>query len=130
MRDAEDVLVPRNIAFRLETPAPGEDLKLDPDMRRQVFLIFKECIHNIARHSNCTEASAELKIQKEELILRVGDNGAIACAPASGSGTNGGHGIASMRRRADSLNGTLDLSAGDGSGFAMVLQAPLTMRCR
>jgi hypothetical protein len=44
-----------------------EDLKLSLDVRGQVFLIFKECIHNIARHSGCTEASAELKIHEEEL---------------------------------------------------------------
>jgi signal transduction histidine kinase len=97
-------------------------------MRRQVFLIFKECVHNIARHSNCTEASAELRIHNEELILRVSDNGMngrMPEAPEVGSRTNGGHGIASMQRRAKSLGGSLDLKSEAGTGFALVLHAPL-----
>ena len=94
---AEDVLVPRNVAFRLDGPGSGEDLKLGPDMRRQVFLIFKECIHNIARHSGCTEVSAELKVHKEELILRVRDNGLGIRTLGNGNRMNGGHGLASMQ---------------------------------
>lgn len=121
---AEDVLVPRNVAFRLEGPARDEDLKLSPDTRRQVFLIFKECIHNIARHSACTEASAELKIQKKELIMRVGDNGLSVRAGRNGEG-NGGHGLDSMQRRAKSLKGSLDLTLTAGEGFAIVLRVPL-----
>ncbi|HKE27693.1 MAG TPA: two-component regulator propeller domain-containing protein [Bryobacteraceae bacterium] len=121
---AEDVLVPRNIDFRLEAPEFG-DLKLGPDMRRQVFLIFKECVHNIARHSNCTEASAELRIHNEELILRVSDNGLKSRTLEAGCRTNGGNGIASMKRRAKSLGGSLDLKSEAGKGFALVLHAPL-----
>jgi signal transduction histidine kinase len=125
---AEDVLVQRNIDFRLEAPQGGEDLKLGPNMRRQVFLIFKECIHNIARHSDCTEASAELKIQKEELVLRVGDNGLSAHVPEPGSRTNGGQSLVSMRRRAETLGGSLDFTSDVGQGFAVVLRAPLDSR--
>lgn len=120
---AEDVLVPRNVAFRLEAPACDEDLKLSPDMRRQVFLIFKECIHNIARHSGCTEASAELRILKKQLILRVGDNGRVH--PGRSGPGSGGHGLDSMQRRARGLRGSLDLTAKAGEGFAILLRVPL-----
>ena len=64
-------------------------------MRRPVFLIFKECVHNIARHANSTEASAELRIHNEELILRVSDNGLNGRTPDAGSRASGGQGIAS-----------------------------------
>jgi signal transduction histidine kinase len=125
---AEDVLVQRNVAFRLDGPDPSEDLKLGPDVRREIFLIFKECIHNIARHSDCTQASAELRIQKEELILRVCDNGSGIRAAENGTRANGGHGLASMQRRAESLKGSVDLTSGVGEGFAVVLRAPLAGR--
>jgi signal transduction histidine kinase len=122
---AEDVLVPRNIAFRLEAPQGNGDLKLGPEMRRQVFLIFKESIHNIVRHSDCTAASAELKIQEAELVLRVSDNGRLDFAAKNGSRKNGGQGLASMRRRAESLGGSLEFTSEGGLGFGMVLRAPL-----
>ena len=118
---AEDVLVPCNIAFQLDVPSSGDDLRLDPEVRRQVFLIFKECIQNIARHSGCTEASAELTVRDGELVLRVADNGLGMGARQSGPRSSGGHGLANMRRRADSLNGSLDLVAASGEGFALVL---------
>jgi two-component sensor histidine kinase len=124
---AEDVLAPRDTAFRLEAPQDGEDLTLGPELRRQVFLIFKECIHNIARHSDCTQAAAELKIHKNELILCVSDNGSGVCVE-NRTGTNGGHGLPSIRRRAESLNGSVDFIAGNGAGVTLVLRAPLDSR--
>lgn len=122
---AEDVLAPRDIAFRLEAPEGEEGLSLGPELRRQVFLIFKECIHNIARHSDCTRAAAELRIHKNELILCVSDNGSGVCAGDSRAGANGGHGLSSIRRRAESLNGSLNFIAGAGAGVTLVLRAPL-----
>ena len=90
-------------------------------------MIFKECTHNIARHSDCTQTAAELKIQKKELILCVSDNGSGVCAE-NRTGTNGGHGLPSIRRRAESLNGSLDFIAGNGAGVTLALRTPLDRR--
>jgi len=43
------------------------------DARRQVCLIFKECVHNIARHSGCAQAAVELTVAGRFLTYQPGD---------------------------------------------------------
>ena len=59
---AIDLLSSQGIDFELRTPPRGKNVELSLQARRQVFLIFKECIHNAARHSHCTAVVAELMI--------------------------------------------------------------------
>ncbi len=46
-RFAADTLTVRNIEFQLKLPADGEDIKLEGNLRREVFLIFKEALNNL-----------------------------------------------------------------------------------
>jgi signal transduction histidine kinase len=47
---AGDVLIAQNTGFRFYASEAARDQKPGMDARRQVFLIFKECVSNIARH--------------------------------------------------------------------------------
>jgi len=121
---AEDVLVAGSVDFRFT--AQSGDLPLDPDVRREVFLIFKECIHNAVRHSSCRRVEADLSLESGWLVLRIQDDGhgiASDSAPA-----NGGHGLASMRRRAVNLGGSLEVTFTPGEGVTSKLRVPLVRR--
>ncbi len=52
-RVASEALPARDIEFTFNAPATELDLKLGADIRRQVFLMFKETINNLVRHSKC-----------------------------------------------------------------------------
>ncbi len=58
-RFAGDVLEARNIALEFRGLDTQPDLRVGADFRRQVFLIFKEAINNIVRHSDSTRAEVE-----------------------------------------------------------------------
>lgn len=45
------------------------------EVRRDILLIFKESVHNAAKHSGCSRVAAELSVQGGDLVLRVQDNG-------------------------------------------------------
>jgi signal transduction histidine kinase len=45
------------------------------ETRRQVFLIFKECVNNIARHAQARHANIALKAEQAHLILEIEDDG-------------------------------------------------------
>ena len=91
-------LLPRH-RFRIAHAEAGKDVELSLQARRQVFLIFKECIHNAARHSRCTAVMAELKVAGREAVLTVRDNG-TGLRPEDK--LTGGTGIPNMRRRSGS----------------------------
>ena len=48
---ASDTFTGRNIDFTFRAPDAGRDLALAADVRREVLLIFKEAVNNIARHA-------------------------------------------------------------------------------
>lgn len=111
--------------IRLRFHAPEQDLSLDAEMRRQVFLLFKEAINNIARHAQATEVEINFALTDHQLTLRVWDNGHGFAESAPQPGRNGGNGLLSMRRRAAELGGRLEVSSGNGSGTTIRLEAPL-----
>jgi signal transduction histidine kinase len=101
-------------------------LKLGADLRREVFLIFKESINNIVRHSQCTAANVELKIERGWLVLQMNDNG----KGLDLTRTSAGNGLASMQQRAQKLGGSLNVSSSNGQGTSVTLRIPLDHRGR
>ena len=71
-------------------------MPIDTDQRRQMFLVFKEAMHNAVRHSRCTEIHVDFGLEAQHLVLQVTDNGAGFYA----DGATEGHGLTSMRPRA------------------------------
>ena len=46
-------------------------MKLGSEFRRQVYLVFKEAVNNMAKHSHCTEADIDLSISGGRFVLRL-----------------------------------------------------------
>jgi ligand-binding sensor domain-containing protein/two-component sensor histidine kinase len=121
---AGDLFIPRDIDLRFEAPAADQDLRLDLEARRQLFLIFKECANNIVRHSGCSEVKFRFAVEAGELVLRADDNGKGFDVRAA-SNTASGHGLASMRLRAARLGGNVTLESADRHGTTVTISVPL-----
>ncbi|HKG20414.1 MAG TPA: ATP-binding protein, partial [Blastocatellia bacterium] len=120
-RFASDVLTARNIAFEFHEPDEESDVEMGANIRREVFLIFKESVNNLVRHSDCSEANIDFQITGESLVLIVRDNG----KGFDMSQDSEGHGLASMRQRAAELGGKLEMSSHEGGGTTVTLELPL-----
>ena len=125
-RFADDILAARNIELRFHAPDDNLDLKIGADLRREIFLIFKETINNVVRHSHCTWAEVELVIDSGSLTLRVRDNGRGLSTPNAADGT----GLASLSGRAEKLGGTFEIISSNGAGLTVILNVPLDRRLR
>src|SRR2546425_684756 len=119
-RVASETLPARDIEFRFNAPVEGHDVKLGADIRRQVFLMFKEAINNIVRHSNSTRSEIELKLSGHWLALVIADNGE-GFEPDS---VSEGNGLVSLRRRACALGGETLVSSRRGEGTAITIRIP------
>jgi ligand-binding sensor domain-containing protein/signal transduction histidine kinase len=118
---AGEVFTARDIAFRFEVPESGADLKLELDTRRQIFLIFKEAVNNVARHARCSFAEIHFFVDGGELVLEVHDDGKGFQVTEDGDG----NGLISMRKRAESLQARLRIISEKGKGTIVVLRVPL-----
>jgi ligand-binding sensor domain-containing protein/signal transduction histidine kinase len=123
-RFASDLFSRDGVELRLDLPAEEHDTKLGTDIRRQVFLIFKESLHNAVRHSGCTQVDVQLSLEGGMVTLRVADNG----RGFDDRKPVRGHGLASMRARAALLQGELAVESSPGRGTTVSLKVPLTTR--
>lgn len=123
-RFANEVLTPRGIEFRFEVPEGDQEVKLGADVRRDIFLVFKEVLNNAVRHSGCTTMSIALRLDRSWIELTVTDDG-CGFDPAA---PRDGQGLENIKRRAFGLGGSLQLQSGVRSGTAIVLRVPLRAR--
>jgi signal transduction histidine kinase/ligand-binding sensor domain-containing protein len=116
-RLASEVLAGRKIEFEFRAPESEDGLKLGADVRRDVFLIFKEAVSNAARHSGCSSVDIELRVERSSIVLTVRDDGRgfDTAAPTEGNG------LVSMQRRATGLGGELELESIEGKGTKIML---------
>ena len=115
-----DVLEPRGIRWTCEGPSDTMDRSLSPDQRRELYLIFKEAIHNIARHSHAQNVSLRVSIENNYLRANLQDDG--RGVPA---GIERGLGISSMRARAERLRGKFVIETRPEGGTQAAVEFPL-----
>lgn len=90
-----------SIQCALRFPEQLPSLAVNGELRRDILLVFKEALHNVAKHSGASEAVLAMKMTPAEndtwqLLLTVSDNGrGFDAAQAAGSG----NGLHNMRQR-------------------------------
>jgi signal transduction histidine kinase len=70
--------------------------------RKELLLIYKEAISNIVKHANATSVIVNLENTRNQVHLSIADNG-------TWKGSTSGTGTRSMKARAESLGGTLQI---------------------
>jgi ligand-binding sensor domain-containing protein len=120
-RFATETLGSRGIEFRFDSSGIDHNTKAPADLRREVFLIFKEGVNNIARHSHCTFADFTIESEDGMVLLKMSDNG-VGFEAAS---ADWGQGLSSMRERAEKVGAELNLISSPGHGATLIVKAPL-----
>jgi signal transduction histidine kinase len=119
-RFAEEAFVPCGVDMRFTAPEAG-DLRLGDELRRHVYLVFKEAVNNAVRHSGCSRAEVSLEVDRHHLVLKVADDG----RGFDPSDEVDGNGLANMRKRAAAIGAALDVQTGEGRGTTVRLSVPL-----
>ena len=120
-RFAEETLGARNIDLHFETVTAESSLRTPPEIRRQVFLVFKEAIANVAKHSGATSAKVGLTLEGDWLHIAVRDNG-CGFDPTIDSD---GNGLINMRRRVEATGGTFQLESAPRGGTRILASVAL-----
>ncbi|MDB6111652.1 MAG: Histidine kinase [Pedosphaera sp.] len=119
MKDTARTMLP-GIAF--EFRSTGRDgFATSLELRRNVFLIFKELLHNIAKHAHATRVEIDVEVTPRQFQLRVSDNG----IGFEESQSQGGNGLKNLHRRAADLRGSVKIQSRPGHGTTVTLTAPV-----
>ncbi len=119
-RFAVELLMARDIEFSFDAPDDEREIKLDVDLRRQLYLVFKESLNNAVKHSGCTRVEIELKPKRDSIILRVSDNGR-GFEPEENPE---GNGLTNMQARTAEIGGKFEILSKKGEGTSIILQIP------
>lgn len=117
-RFATESLTARGIRLHMDFPDNDGDLTLEPETRRQLYLIFKEAITNLARHADCDQAEISLRVENGWLQMRIADNGNGFAAEHQFDG----NGLRSLRARAEAIGGTLEIESAPNAGTTLTLR--------
>jgi signal transduction histidine kinase len=120
MKDTAKAMLP-GIAF--EFVSQGETASVTPslELRRNVFPMFKETLHNVAKHAHTTRVEILVQIAPRQFQFEVRDNGVGFDEAKVRPGT----GLKNLRRRAADLGGTLEIRSQPGNGSRVTLTVPI-----
>jgi signal transduction histidine kinase/ligand-binding sensor domain-containing protein len=121
---AQEYLALASLPCRVDVPAGLPAAAIAPEVRHNVFLAFKEAVHNVVKHAQASEAWIRLRLEPECFILEVRDNG---------RGMNQElpqhrNGLRNMKKRMMDIGGDFSISPRDGGGTLVQLTAPLNAR--
>jgi PAS domain S-box-containing protein len=103
-------------AIKIEFQKDGVDEEdLDEKLQLTIFRIVQEQLNNILKHANATNATINLTIQGNEIILLISDNGNGCTISKEGKGV----GITNIKSRAELYHGIVKTVSNPGEGYAL-----------
>ena len=120
---AQDALA--GVPHAIERPEHVPEVALAPEARHDLLLVFKEAVHNAARHGGGARVAVRLVAEGSEVGFDVSDAGPgfdPADPPAQAPGVVGGRGLGTLRRRAARAGAVLTLQSVPGAGTTVTLR--------
>ena len=116
-----EVLEASAISFTLDCPEALNNMKLTMEQRKNIYLIFKEALNNLAKYSCSTHAKIDFQSAKNLLIMTIHDDG-VGVSKLAG---RNGNGLENMKARAAEMKARLDIISYKGSGTTIRLELPV-----
>ena len=121
-RDAEHFKGERQIDVRLAVK--GHPRPLDPLARDAVYQISREALANTFRHARAKHVEVDVEYSRDELTVRVRDDGRGIAPPVVDQGRPGHFGLPGMRERAERMGAVLRLWSREGAGTEVEIHVP------
>jgi len=118
---AAAVFEPKDIAYRFVDNDKVKNISLNMDVRRSLFLIFKETLNNIAKYANANLVTIEFELKNNQLMMRITDDG----IGFDETQVVYGNGIENMQKRAKGFKGSYEIKSYPGKGTHVLLVIPL-----
>jgi ligand-binding sensor domain-containing protein/two-component sensor histidine kinase len=116
----EESFLEKGVRVRFNAPADGASIKLSMDVRRELYLIFKEAVSNAARHSDCKNVKVDFQLERRAIFLQIADDGKGFDASEKADG----NGLENMRSRAAKNGGKFEVESETGRGTIVKIHFP------
>ncbi len=118
---AEELLLARYISFSINHEGLDQrNRKLAPQIKQNLFLIYKEALTNLLKHSDATNLEVTIVNQNKGCRFVIRDNGSL-----QENYISTGFGLENIQLRAKAIGGTVIFETKDG--FAIILKLPFNL---
>jgi len=107
-----------NINYEIVTNVKSSTKKISPDVRRNIYLIYKETLNNIIKHSEANKVNISIEKENHVLIVTVEDNG-VGFEEAK---VQYGNGLRNLKSRTENILGELMIKSSVGKGTEVSLK--------
>lgn len=117
----------QQVSIPMSFKSRGSIRKLTPDLQITIYRITQEGLSNIAKHSQATQASVELKVEGGVCVLQLKDNGIGFDSTKAQRFTDNkrAFGIFNIRERVSLLGGKLEILSDKGEGTTLRVTIPV-----
>lgn len=109
---ASETFKAKNVLLKIENNCSHSDLSLSMDQRKNIFLVLKELLNNVAKHSDAKEVSFRCESDQNNLQFILKDDG--RAFDPHGNNNSDGNGLINVSQRVTSLDAQFVHSARRG----------------
>jgi len=117
---APDFFEASTIACQLDLPTEAPPIALTAELRHNLFMVIKEALTNVLKHSGASKVHLRLKLQDAVLEMRVEDNGRGFDTGAATASKRSG--LANMRQRIALVGASLLIESQPGQGASVCVR--------
>jgi signal transduction histidine kinase/ligand-binding sensor domain-containing protein len=117
---AHDACNAQNIELHFEISKQLLGMKLHPEIRRNILLIVKEALHNMAKYSGSPSVAVQFETNGAEMKVSIKDQGKGFEVDKAKSG----NGLVNMRSRAEKVGGRCEIVSEIGKGTSVTAIVP------
>jgi signal transduction histidine kinase/ligand-binding sensor domain-containing protein len=114
-------MTPMKCTFVVSEGIPS--FRLSAEVRRNLFLVAKEAIHNIVKHSCACDVSVSVTFTRGKLQVLIEDNGKGFTV---GERVESGNGLVNMEKRIADIGGTFAITSGLHEGTQVAIEVPIS----
>lgn len=114
---ASEHLGAKDLNYKLSHENSSNVEELPGATRQHLYLVIKEAIANILKHSNADQVAIAINKTKNEIALSIKDNGKVAQQGTAGLG------MSNMKHRINELDGSLEINTHNGYEIAIKVPA-------
>jgi signal transduction histidine kinase len=114
---ANDILGSTNINYKIQIDPKADALIKDITTRKNIVLIIKEAINNVAKYSKASQLDIKIELINNDIKIQIMDNGI-------GFDINHtkGNGIGNMQKRVEELNGKIAIISSINNGTSINIE--------
>ncbi|WP_373493268.1 ATP-binding protein [Aquiflexum sp.] len=124
MKDfAAEILEPLGIQYSFNHEDISPEFILNPILRKNIYLIFKEAVNNCVKYSMASEVEITTVFKDKNLLVKIEDNGKGFDLEKA---MDKGNGLGNMKDRTGQIGGKLSIRSNQEIGTLISLEVPIT----